>query len=129
MPHRSRASLAVIPPVVVPHEPPPACLAPEEAAEWRRVVESLPARWFPGASFTLLELYCRAVANARWLAVQTDAHARGSPDWQKWHRLYGLEVKQCVQLATRLRLHPRWERTTVRKVPSSPRPWDKPPAA
>jgi len=32
--------------------------------------------------------------------------------------------KLSVQLATRLRLHPRWERITVRRVPTSPRPWD-----
>jgi hypothetical protein len=69
------------------------------------------------------------VTNARWLAVRMAAHERGSPEWREWHRLYVMEAKLSVQLAPRLRLHPRWERTTVRKVPSSPRPWDKPPAA
>jgi phage terminase small subunit len=129
MPRKSAASLAVVPAAPIPREPPPACLTPEEAAEWRRVVESLPAHWFPGASFTLLEIYCQVVTNARWLAVQMAAHERGSPEWRQWHALYVMEAKLTVQLATRLRLHPRWERTTVRKVPSGPRPWDKPPVA
>jgi len=41
---------------------------PEEAMEWRKVVDSLPPHWFPGASFALLEVYVRSVVNVRWLA-------------------------------------------------------------
>jgi phage terminase small subunit len=65
MSRKSAASLAVVPPVTALREQPPANLAPDEAAEWRKVVESLPPHWFPGASFTLLELYCQVVTNAR----------------------------------------------------------------
>ena len=129
MPRRSAASLAVVPPVSAPREPAPAHLVPEEQAEWRKVVDSLPAHWFPGASYSLLEVYCQATVTTRWLAGQVAAHERGSSAWRQWHRLWAAEAKLAVQLATRLRLHPRWDRSIVRKVPTGPRPWDKPPAA
>jgi hypothetical protein len=129
MPRKSAASLAVVPPVVAPREPAPAHLAPEEAAEWRKVVESLPAHWFPGASFTLLEIYVQAAVTTRWLAARLAPLERGSPEWKKWHALWVMEAKLAAQLAVRLRLHPRWDRSIVRKVPTGPRPWDKPPAA
>jgi hypothetical protein len=129
MPRRSRASFAVVPPVVAPREPAPAHLAPEEQEEWRKVVGGLPPSWFPAASYSLLEVYCQATVTTRWLAGQMAAHARGSAGWKSWHSLWAKEATLAVQLATRLRLHPRWDRSIVRKVPTGPRPWDKPPAA
>ena len=135
MPRRSSADLATVPVVSAPREPPPASLGPEERAEWVRVVESLPAHWFPGASFVLLEVYVRAVVSMRWLAAQVDKHSRGSPGWHQWQKLYDKEARHVGQLALRLRLHPRWERTTLKSVPSGVRPWhlggggDAPPAS
>jgi hypothetical protein len=104
-------------------------LAPEEAAEWVKVVSSLPVSWFPGCSYSLLEIYVQAVVNTRWLAGQMAALERGSPAWLQLHRLHVMEARLALQLATRLRLHPRWDRSIVRKVPTGPRPWDKPPVA
>ena len=113
MPRKSSASLGVVPVVAAPREPPPASLGPEEAQIWRQVTESLPAHWFPGASFVLLEIYVRAVPIMRFAAAQMDRHPRGSPGWHQWHTLYSKEARQVGQLALRLRLHPRWERTTL----------------
>lgn len=124
MPRRSRASFGVVPVVSAPREPPPASLGPEERAEWVRVVESLPVNWFPGASYVLLEIHVRSVVSMRWLAAEMDQHVRGSPGWHQWHKLYDKEARQVSQLALRLRLHPRWERTTLKAVPSGVRPWD-----
>jgi hypothetical protein len=135
MPRKPAAALGVVPVGSAPREPPPASLGPEEAKEWRWVTESLPAHWFPGASFVLLEVYVRAVVSMRWLAAQVDQHPRGSPGWAKWQKLYDKEARLVAQLALRLRLHPRWERTTLKAVPSGVRPWhlagggDAPPAS
>lgn len=129
MPRKSAAALGVVPAAPIPREPPPAHLAPEEQVEWRKVVDGLPPHWFPAASYSLLEVYCQVITNTRWLAAQMAAHERGSPEWRQWHSLWAMEAKLSVQLATKLRLHPRWERTTVRKVPTSPRPWDRDPPA
>ena len=70
MPRKSAASLAVVPAAPIPREPPPAHLAPEEQVEWRKVVDGLPAHWFPGASYSLLEVYCQATVTTRWLAAR-----------------------------------------------------------
>jgi len=131
MPRRSAASLNVTLAAPVPRKPPPAHLAPEEAEEWIKIVADLPPHWFPAASYSLLAIYCQAVINVRWLASRVAAHERGSPDWKQWHSLWAKEAALAVQLATRLRLHPRWERTVSRRAPSGPRPWDdpEPPAA
>jgi len=130
MPRKSAASLGVVPATTIPREPPPPHLAEEEQMEWRRVVDGLPAHWFPAASYSLLEVYCQATVTTRWLAAQMVAHERGSRGWKEWHSLWAKEAALAVQLATRLRLHPRWERTALRRTPSGPRPWDpKPPAA
>src|SRR5262245_52346836 len=114
MPRRSAASLAAVPAVPVPREPPPKHLPPEEAAEWRKVVDSLPPHWFPGASYVLLEVFVAAtVAMRTWRAVMLAA-AEGSPHHEEAAGLYRREAAMVVKLGKILRLGPRHDRTKLR---------------
>ena len=47
---------------------PPEELTEEQAAEWRAVVDRLPADWFPRETHGLLAQYCRHVVSARRVA-------------------------------------------------------------
>jgi len=48
---------------------PPADLNKEQKDEWRRVVERLPADWFPGETHSMLAGYCRHHSNALRVGV------------------------------------------------------------
>lgn len=58
---KSAGELEVTPSNVTSIERPrvPASLGPEEAEEWRRIVNSQPAEWLTAGFDTLLESYCR----------------------------------------------------------------------
>jgi hypothetical protein len=124
MPRKSAADLATISAVPLPREPPPRHMPPDEAAIWRQVTESLPAHWFPGASFVLLEIYCAAVVNMRVCRGVMLAKPESTKAHQQAARLYHDEARTVVRLAKTLRLGPRHDRTKLRAVPNLPKPWE-----
>jgi hypothetical protein len=90
---------------------PPEELTPEEAIEWRAVVDRLPADWFPRESHQLLVQYCRHVVKARVIAGLI---ADFEPEWaatdeglHRFDKLTGMaerEGRAISSLATRMRL-------------------------
>jgi hypothetical protein len=67
---KSAASLTVIGPYgleTIRRPGPPECLGDEQAAEWRKVVNSMPADYFPPETHALLEARCcHVVQRRRW---------------------------------------------------------------
>jgi phage terminase small subunit len=123
MPRKSRA-LAAVPVAPVPREPPPRHLPADEAAEWRRVVEGLPAHWFPGASYVLLEIYCASIVNMRACRAVMMAEVEGSPRHHAAGKLYRAESAVVIKLAKLLRLGPRHDRTKLRTFSTLPKAWE-----
>jgi hypothetical protein len=65
---KSGASLAIRPVTPIetaPRPAPPEQLSDEGAAEWREIVDRLPADWFTRETHALLVQYCRHIIAAR----------------------------------------------------------------
>lgn len=90
---------------------PPACLGDGAAAEWRRIVNALPADWIAPGALPLLEAYCGlALSQRRTLsALRLLEEGDGEFDVEEWRRLQrqaGELSGRVASLATRLRLTP-----------------------
>lgn len=111
MPRRSAASLqrpAIAAADTGKRPDPPAHLDSAAAAEWRRVVESLPPGWFPPESLAMLEDRCRQVV---WLNQTSRSIEKLSKtkdfDTREYNRLVRLLLGQSRSLAnldTKMRL-------------------------
>jgi hypothetical protein len=80
---KSAASLTVIGPYgleTIRRPGPPASLTDEQAQEWRRVVNGMPADYFPAETHALLEARCRHVIYGRRIAQAIEAEEK-SPDF------------------------------------------------
>jgi hypothetical protein len=69
---------------------PPEDLTEEQGAEWRAVMDRLPADWFPRETHGLVAQYCRHVSTAQRLARLLAAQER--------------ETRCIASLATRMRM-------------------------
>jgi len=128
---KSAASLAVIGPggiETVRRPDPPDDLTPEQADEWRAVVNRLPSEWFPRETHGLLAQYCRHVVRARRLAQAIEAaESRDDFDFKGWRDLLRAEEEQSraiASLATKMRLSQQslYDKTTKRGSRTDP-PW------
>jgi hypothetical protein len=92
------------------HPPePPEELTPEQAHEWRAVVNRLRPDWFPRETQALLVQYCRLICRARFLARLIEAlEARERFDVKMYRDLLRSEqaVTLCIaSLSTKMRLN------------------------
>lgn len=108
---KSADALSVVPASsvvsIVRRPEPPDELTPEEAEEWRAVVNSLAADWFRRETHALLVLYCRHVVNARCVAqlIQT-IKSKDPVDIDGYDRLLKMQERESralSSLATRMR--------------------------
>ena len=107
---KSAAELGVIP--GIPQRPePPDELTPQQAEEWREIVDRMPVDWFRRKIHPLLCSYCRHVTNARHIAGLIEAaHDLDIGDRKalmRFNRLLGMQERQSsalMGLATRMRL-------------------------
>ncbi len=107
---KSAAELGVIP--GIPQRPePPDELTPQQAEEWREIVDRMPVDWFRRKIHPLLCSYCRHVINARHIAGLIEAaHDLDIGDRKalmRFNRLLGMQERQSsalMGLATRMRL-------------------------
>jgi hypothetical protein len=107
---KSAAELGVIP--GIPQRPePPDELTPQQAEEWREIVDRMPVDWFRREIHPLLCSYCRHVTNARHIAGLIEAaHDLDIGDRKalmRFNRLLGMQERQSsalMGLATRMRL-------------------------
>jgi len=109
---------------------PPDELTPEQADEWRAVVNRLPASWFPRETHQLLTQYCRHTVCARRLA-QLIQHAESCNelDIETYERLLRMQEKESraiSSLATRMRMTQgsTMRPETARKPSELPKPWE-----
>lgn len=107
---KSAASLTVISGdgVVSVGRPEPMGLTPEQGEVWRKVVNRLPADWFPAETLPLLAQYCRHVVEASRLASMVDQlTSKGQfdlGDYDLLLRMQEREGRAASSLATRMRL-------------------------
>lgn len=112
----------------VPRPKPPADLTPEQAEEWRAVVNRLSADWFPRETLPMLAQYCRHVVAARRVA-QIVEQLQGAEEfdlvsYDRALKMQEREGRALSALATRMRIS---QQATVRaekaRKPAVSRPW------
>ena len=148
---KSGEELAVAPKsgITAIHRPgPPSELTDEQSYEWLKVVNRMPADWFPEETHGLLVQYCRHIVDARRIAQLIDAMTNGATDteviidgsgeeapavqftvkeYQALPRMQGDESAKIASLATRMRIS---QQATLdpdrkKKPVSTPKPWQK----
>lgn len=127
----SAAALAIVSPVeVVPRAKAPAELGDEQAAEWRAVVERMPADWFGRETHALLVQYCRHVVAARRIAqliekIEDDDGSFDLDAYDKVLKMQEREGRAISSLTTRMRLTQQASYDKSKKKPASTkRPWE-----
>lgn len=115
----------------VPRPAPPDELNEEQAAEWRNVVNRLPADWFPAETHSMLAQYCRHVIAARRIG-QLVARAESGDEfdlreYDKLLQMQDREGRAMSSLATRMRMT---QQSTYSEKKSkggtiSGKPWEK----
>ena len=128
----SSAELAVIGPKgieTVRRPDPPPELTDEQVAEWRALVNRLPADWFARETHGLLVAYCRHVVSARRVAQLVESHeASGEFDVEHYDRLLKMQEREgraLSSLATRMRITQQTTYDKSKKKPlQSKKPWE-----
>jgi hypothetical protein len=108
---------------------PPRDLTPEQAEEWRAVVNRMPADWFPRETHGLLAQYCRHLVAARRVAQLIQSAEAGDEfdvdEYDKLLKMQEREGRAISSLATRMRLTQQTTYDKSKKKPSAARkPWD-----
>jgi phage terminase small subunit len=111
---------------------PPAHLEPDAADEWRKVVNRMPADWFPDETHAMLEQRCRHVIWMRKTADQIDemTHSKNL-DIKEYNFLLRLAASQSrtlINMDTNMRLtqqttHDKSKRKGAAKAKGAP--WAK----
>lgn len=97
---KSAAEIEAVGAVVVVDRPDaPLDLTPEETDEWRSIVDSMPADWFPRETWALLAQYCRHTIAARRVAALIDAEmAADEIDLGKLDKLTTMQARETSAL-------------------------------
>lgn len=126
----SAASLTVLPIGDATERPrPPMELTKEQSAEWREVVNRLPADWFPRETHGLLAQYCRHIVAARRVSQLIDAMESEEnfnvEDYDRLLKMQEREGRALSSLATRMRITQQTTYDKSKKKPLKPRkPWE-----
>lgn len=107
----------------------PAHLGPEQAVEWRAIVNRLPAEWFPRETLALLESYCNHVVEARHIQKMCEQYQESDEfdvkEYKTLRQMYELESRAASSLATRMRLTQQSTYDKEKKKPKSGvKPWE-----
>lgn len=111
----------------------PLDLTPEEADEWRAVVDGMPADWFPRETWPLLAQFCRHTVSARRVAQMVDSEmARDPIDVDTIGKLLQMQARETSALkamAAAMRLAQQSSRshdtaTTSKRKRTVKRLWD-----
>lgn len=121
---------------------PPSDLTEEQAAEWKAVVNRLPADWFPRETHAMLATYCRHVVSGRRVAemiqvleADLDSEVKNGADkvtvmlkasetFDRLLKMQEREGRAMSSLATRMRLSQQTTYDKSRKKPvDGKRPW------
>jgi hypothetical protein len=111
----------------------PLDLTPEEADEWRGIVDAMPADWFPRETHGLLRQYCRHIISARRIAQLVDQEmAREDLDVSALDKLLAMQARETAAMkamAASMRVSQQASYTTQRAGTSKnnravKRPWE-----
>ena len=107
----------------------PAELTDEQAGEWRKITESLPADWFGEATHHMLAQLCRHIVSARHVAqLITVAEAAKNFDVTDYDRLLKCQEREsrCIaSLSVKMRISQSTEYGKFRKRDKETKnPWD-----
>jgi hypothetical protein len=114
---------------VIPRPKPPGDLTPDQASEWRQIVNRLPADWFPSETHAVLAQYCRHAIAARRVA-QLIASAEQDPDldvdqYDKLLKMQERESRALASLGTKMRITQQGTTThRARKGTMVRKPWE-----
>jgi hypothetical protein len=125
------ASLTVVPIGETIRRPDaPADLDDEQAAEWRAIVDRLPADWFLRETHGMLAAYCRHIVSSRRVA-ELVARAQESEDLDivVYDRLLKMQQRESLALATlatKMRISQQSTYDQSKKKPFKPfkKPWE-----
>lgn len=129
---QSGASLAVFRPdgiTAVSRPPPPGDLTPEQADEWLKVVNRMPAQWFPDETHPTLAQYCRHIITARRVAQAIEKLAESEEfdlaNYDQLLRMQERESRALIALARSMRIaQSATYSKDKKKGPATKRPWD-----
>ncbi len=127
---KSAASLAVVSNTTVVQRPEPLPdLSDEQAEEWVKIVERMPADWFQAETFPLLAQYCRHIVTGRRVSQMIEHHeADDTLDVEMLDRLYKMQEREgraMSSLATRMRITQQTTYDKSKKKPvQSNKPWE-----
>lgn len=108
----------------------PSELSDEQAAEWRIVVNRLPADWFPAETHAVLAQYCRHVVAARRIGQLIAQFEAGEDfnvrEYETLLKMQDREGRAMSLLATRMRMTQQSTYDKSRKKPAIgfARPWE-----
>ena len=116
---------------------PPAELSAEQAAEWKSIVNHMPANWFGRESHSLLIAYLRHWSNARLIAAEIHRFAPawlgrddGLDRYEQLLKIADREHRAMASLAGKMRLsqssrlRPGPAATAIANAPPSELPWE-----
>lgn len=134
---KSTSELSVVPSAsvsAIQRPLPPEELTPEQAGEWRAIVNRMPADWFPRETHPLLTQYCRHAVNCRRIGgMIADFESQPSDDenwlqtYDKLLKMQDREGRALSSLATRMRIsqHAQYNHKKKTGVASpAKKPWE-----
>jgi len=132
---KSGADLASVPDVpdgsvtTISRPGPPSELTEEQAYEWLKVTNRMPADWFPEETHGLLVQYCRWVVDARRVAQLIDALTAGDDfnvkEYKELLAMQDVSTAKISMLATRMRISQQSTIERERKKPTmAKKPWE-----
>jgi len=116
--------------IVSLHRPePPDELTPEQAEEWRSIVDQNPADWFSRDTWSLLAQYCRHIVMARRIGqLIANADREQEVEIEEYDRLGRMLTRESAalcMLATKMRIAQQSTRNhRGNKSPSGRKPWE-----
>lgn len=126
---KSSASLSVVSPGHKRPDPPDE-LTEQEREEWVKIVERMPADWFPLETHPMLVQLCRHIVIARLVAQSiTNMQNNGTFDMTDWDRLLrrqDQESKIICDLSTKMRLtqSSRYDKKKTSGPKGTKKPWE-----
>jgi phage terminase small subunit len=116
--------------LVIQRPPPPDCLSAEAQAQWKEVIDCLPADHFSRALYPVLEAYCRhAVATRKidQLVQKSEEDPEATlADYNRLLAMHREEARAMASLAVRLGIACASRNTTAKPIGNvGSKPWEE----
>ena len=126
---KSSAELSIIQGEFGERPEPPEDLTPEQAEEWKAVVNRLAPDWFPRETHGILAQYCCHVVERKEIDALI-AECKGNPefsveDYDRLLKMREREGRAASSLATRMRMTQQTTYDKSKKKPTGKKSWEK----